>query len=67
MNDKQLERGRATNLRELAPAQAFSIVLTAENDQNVLKKLNFRLTLTAAAELERHKGEATDAAGAARR
>lgn len=46
MNAEQLERNRATNLRELAPAQAFSIELTAENDQNVIKRLRFRLTLT---------------------
>jgi hypothetical protein len=46
VNAEQLERNRATNLRELAPAQAFSIELTAENDQNVIKRLRFRLTLT---------------------
>ena len=43
-----LEKGTAYNLRDLAEGPAYSISLTAENEQNVVKRLDFCLTLTGA-------------------
>ena len=48
MNQQLLERGTAENLRDIAPGPAYSISLTAENDQGVVKRLDFCLTLTGA-------------------
>ena len=48
MSGLPLEKGTAHNLRDLDEGPAYSISLTAENEQGVVKRLDFCLTLTGA-------------------